>query len=48
MTGAREASPRGKCRFCCRTYALTLAGRLRVHVIKGTGLMCDGSGQLPA
>lgn len=40
--------PRGKCRHCSRTLSLRGDGRVRNHVIKGTGRRCGGSGQVPS
>lgn len=50
MTGAREPSRRGKCRWCGRTFALTKLGRVRRHRAKVAGAVfgCAGSGQIPS
>ena len=49
MTGAREPSRRGKCRWCGRTFALTKLGRMRRHraYVAGAVFACSGSGQVP-
>lgn len=45
---AASSGRRGRCRYCGRTFALTKAGLVRSHLIRGRGIPCGGGGQIPS